>query len=171
MPETTWPGRNIELKARIHSLHAARAVAERIATGRLGVERQVDTYFCCNQGRLKLRRREGRPAQLVAYRRADQAGPKASDYRLVEVQDAEGLEQALGAALGAWAVVEKRREIFLHHNVRIHLDQVAGLGDFLEFEAMLDPCVDDQAGQAQLQLLAEQFGISPRDLVDCSYSA
>jgi len=33
--------------------------------------------------------------------------------------------------------VSKRREIYLWHNVRIHLDAVTGLGSFVEFEAVL----------------------------------
>ena len=48
------------------------------------------------------------------------------------------LKAALTAALGVRRVVDKRREIFLADNVRIHLDDVAGLGTFLEFEAVLD---------------------------------
>ena len=44
--------RNIELKARVADLEAARAVAARIATERPVAQQQVDTYFHCRQGRL-----------------------------------------------------------------------------------------------------------------------
>lgn len=161
--------RNIELKARLADLAAARQVAERLATKRLGIQHQVDTYFHCRDGRLKLREIDGLSAQLVWYSRPDEQGPKASDYRLVPVSNPKTLRAALQAALGIRGVVEKRREAFLHHNVRIHLDEVSGLGQFLEFEAVLGPHVDDRAGHAQLDDLARQFAIRPADLLCGSY--
>lgn len=162
--------RNIELKARLASLAAARNVAERLATESLGVEVQTDTYFAGAQGRLKLRERQGRQDQLVWYSRPDASDAKASDYRLVPVTEAAALKAALTAAYGILIVVEKRREIFLCDNVRIHLDQVAGLGDFLEFEAVLGAEHDDADGLAALEKLRQEFGIEPRHLVAGSYS-
>ncbi len=162
--------RNIELKARLDSLAAAREIAQRLATESLGVELQTDTYFAGANGRLKLRERQGRENQLVAYARPDGVDAKASDYRLVLVSDAAGLKQALAAAYGILIVVEKRREIYLHHNVRIHLDQVVGLGDFLEFEAVLGAEHDDADGHAALAELSRQFALEPRHLIAGSYS-
>jgi adenylate cyclase len=162
--------RNIELKARIADANAARKRAEAIATEHLGIERQVDTYFHCRNGRLKLREIEGQAAQLIWYARPDTRGPKPSDYQIVPVSDAARLKVALTAALGTSVVVEKRREIFLWHNVRIHLDQVVGQGAFLEFEAILQPPLDDAAGHAQLEKLTRHFGIATADLVCGSYA-
>ncbi len=162
--------RNIELKARIDSLALARGIARRLATETLGVELQTDTYFAGARGRLKLRQRQDHPAQLVWYARPDGVHAKASDYRLVAVADAEGLKQGLTAAYGVLTVVEKRREIYLHHNVRMHLDEVAGLGDFLEFEAVLDARHDDADGHAALARLSREFEIQPHHLVAASYS-
>jgi len=160
---------NIELKARLADLDAARTTAQAVATKRLGTQHQVDTYFHCRDGRLKLRQIDGLSAQLIWYARADQPGPKASDYRLVPIANPETLKTALTAALGVRGVVEKRREILLVDNVRIHLDEVVGRGFFLEFEAVLGPGVNDAAGRAQLDALANQFGIGPEDLLSGSY--
>jgi adenylate cyclase class 2 len=135
--KSTHTGANIELKARLASLDAARQIARDVATESLGTEHQKDTYFHSPGGRLKLREIEGRPAQLVAYDRPNTTQPKESAYELVPVPDPEGLKRALTRVLGIRAVVDKQREIFLYHNVRIHLDQVVGLGAFLEFEAVL----------------------------------
>lgn len=162
--------RNIELKARLTDPQAARQTAEALATKRLGVQAQVDTYFHCPHGRLKLRQIDGLSAELVWYARPDRQGPKASDYRLVPVSNPETLKAALTAALGVQCVVEKRREIFLYQNVRIHLDEVTGLGSFLEFEAVLGPEVDDTAGRAQVDELIQRFAIRQADLVSGSYS-
>ncbi len=161
--------RNIEIKARLVDPASARRVAAAVATERLGVQEQVDTYFRCRQGRLKLREIQGLPAQLVCYARPDQLGPKASDYLLVPVPDPELLKRALTVALGIRGVIRKRREIFLYHNVRIHLDEVVGLGHFLEFEAVLGPEMDDGAGRAQVEGLLQRFAIDPADLLTGSY--
>jgi predicted adenylyl cyclase CyaB len=161
--------RNIELKARLADLDAARTLAEAVATKRLGVQHQIDTYFHCRHGRLKLRQIDGLRAELICYARADQEGPKPSDYQLAPIAHPETLKAALTAALGVRAVVEKRREIFLHHNVRIHLDDVLHLGRFLEFEAVLKSPSDEAAGRALLDGLMRQFAISPADLLPGSY--
>ena len=161
--------RNIELKARLADYAAAQQVAAAIATKRLGTQHQIDTYFHCHHGRLKLRQIDGLRAELVWYARADEEGPKPSDYQLVPLQNPETLKAALAAALGIRAVVEKRREIFLYHSVRIHLDDVVGLGRFLEFEAVLGPETDETAGRALLDSLMRHFAISPADLLANSY--
>lgn len=162
--------RNIELKARIVSLENARGVAQRVATQHLGVIHQLDTYFHPAQGRLKLREIDGQQAELIAYHRSDAAEARASDYHLVPISDPASLKQALAATLGIRVIVDKTREVFLHHNVRIHLDQVRRLGIFLEFEAVLGEEVDDSAGHAQLNWLCGEFGIRPADVCAQSYA-
>jgi len=162
--------RNLELKARLGNLDAARTVAQAVATSRLSPQHQIDTYFHCRHGRLKLRQIDGLSAQLVSYARADEPGPKVSDYVLAPVSNPESLKAALTATLGVRCVVEKHREIFLHQNVRIHLDEVKGLGSFLEFEAVLGPGVDDARGQSQLDYLAREFSLTRGDLLSGSYS-
>ena len=162
--------RNIELKARLADLDAAREIAESLATERLGVQHQIDTYFDCRNGRLKLRQIDNLRSELVWYARADQQGPKPSDYQVVPVSNPETLKIALAAALGVRVVVDKRREIYLVDNVRIHLDEVAGLGTFMEFEAVLGPGADDAAGYTQLARLQDEFGITAADLLPGSYS-
>lgn len=162
--------RNVELKARLADPGAARRTAEAIATRRLGAQEQVDTYFHCANGRLKLRQIDGLRAQLVWYARPDEHGPKASRYVLAPVSNPETLKAALGAALGVRGVVRKRREVFLWHNVRIHLDEVEGLGSFLEFEAVLGPDADETAGRAQVEELLEKFSVTPADLLPASYA-
>ncbi len=161
--------RNIELKARLRDPAAARQAARRLSTSRLGELRQVDTYFNCRAGRLKLRQMDDR-TELIWYERPDSAEAKASDYQIVEVADGEALKLALAGACGVKAVVTKRREVFLYHNVRIHLDDVQSLGAFIEFEAVLGPETDDQAGREQLAWLSGEFGLAPADFVETSYA-
>ncbi|MBX9788981.1 MAG: class IV adenylate cyclase [Pirellulales bacterium] len=161
--------RNIELKARLRNLDSARQVAARLATKRMGVEHQIDTYFAAPRGRLKLRQVNGLSNTLIAYSRSDTAAARPSDYHLVPVAHPETLKQALAAALGIVGVVDKRREIFLVDNVRIHLDEVVGLGAFLEFEAVLSPGQDEAQGYERLATLQEAFRIDPATICTGSY--
>ena len=160
------PRRNLELKARHGDLAAARKAVQAIAgisTG--GVENQVDTYFQVPHGRLKLREINEESATLIFYQRPDQAAARICNYQLVPVPNPAPLKTALSAALGIRGVVRKRREIYFWHNVRIHLDEVAGLGTFVEFEAVLGPEDDERLAQERLDQLCRLFGISPGDLL------
>ncbi len=161
---------NIELKARLGSLEDARSIARRVATSYLGIQDQTDTYFECQTGRLKLREILGEAAQLIWYSRPDQAAAKESRYMLVDVPDAAAIKQALASACGVWRVVAKRREIYMFDTVRIHLDRVDRLGDFIEFEAVLDDGVAATAGHAAVARLTREFGLGATDLRAGSYS-
>jgi adenylate cyclase class IV len=188
------PAKNIELKARLHDLCAARTTARRLATEVLGVQEQTDTYFHCPSGRMKLREVfefaptidlpissvVGVPnaatssgalrhfAQLIWYERADQTDSKESTYQLVEVT--ESRVKQLKSEMGIRGIVAKRREVYLYHNVRIHLDSVESLGTFLEFEAVLCEGVNAAAGRLQLAALQKEFHIAAEDLLPNSYA-
>ena len=86
------------------------------------------------------------------------------------MEDPVAVKQSLVAALGVRQVVDKHREIHLYHNVRIHLDRVADLGEFLEFEAVLGADVSAEEGNSQVRYLREQFGIADEDLQTGSYA-
>src|SRR4029077_14256098 len=97
--------------------------------------------------------------------RPDRATARICNYQLVPVPDAGALKTALAAALGIRGVVHKRREIYFWHNVRIHLDEVAGLGALVEFEAVLAPEDDENLAQERLEHLRELLGIADGDLL------
>jgi adenylate cyclase class 2 len=162
--------RNIEFKARLTDFVAAEAIALEVATHRQGTERQVDTYFKVPQGRLKLREIEGRGAWLIGYARPNDDACRESAYRLVKIADAAGLRATLATALGELVCVRKVREIYLHHNVRIHLDRVEELGEFLEFEAVLGAGEDEGVSQQRLDTLIEKFTPTLGEAIAGSYS-
>src|SRR3954468_15082144 len=115
------PRRNVELKAR--DPHPERSLDPALALGAedRGELRQRDTYFAAPRGRLKLREQEPGGAELIAYERADAAEARESRYRIAPVADPAALREALAAALGTVAVVEKRRHLLVWEGVRIHL--------------------------------------------------
>ncbi|MBM4032378.1 MAG: class IV adenylate cyclase [Planctomycetes bacterium] len=161
--------RNIELKARCGDLTRAAAACERLGARRAWTRRQVDTYFAVPEGRLKLRVEEPGEAALVRYERADVAGARESLYKVSPVADAAATLAALEAEHGVRRRVEKTRTLYLLENVRTHLDDVAGLGTFVEFEAVMDGGRSDEESLALLRRLSDELGIGAADLLGESY--
>ncbi len=166
----TGPRRNLEIKAVDPDPPATLAAALALDVRDHGVLRQRDTYFHAVQGRLKLREAPPAPAELIAYARGDLAGPKVSNYRIVPVADPAALTAALGDALGVRVVVEKARRLLTWRNVRIHLDDVEGLGAFVELEAVAAG-VGGRAGErAKVQGLLDALGVTEERLVAPGYA-
>jgi len=164
--------RNIEIKARLQDSEAARATAQALADSDTVLElEQIDTYFHVPHGRLKLREEFGAHARhkLVFYNRADESGPKQCDYDLLPAPDPAAAKALLQKALGVRIVVKKKRTVYFHKNVRIHLDTVDSLGAFLEFEAVMGENVPVDQGEPLVRQLMHAFHISERDLIHVSY--
>jgi homotetrameric cytidine deaminase len=161
---------NVELKARDAEpdTTAARCVA--FDAEDEGMLTQLDTYFAVQRGRLKLRE-EDDGAELIAYRRRDARGPEPSAYVRATVADPAPVKEALDAALGTIVAVSKRRQVFIWEHVRIHLDDVDGLGTFIEIEAVVGPG-EDQLAEAyrKVDWLRSELLISDDDLVDVGYA-
>lgn len=164
------PGRNVELKARDRNPARSVAVCETLGADDHGELIQRDTYFIVTTGRLKLREESNNASHLISYVRADDLEERLSRYRLIEIEDAEGLKAALSESFGTRVVVCKRRRLFIWRDVRIHLDRVDGLGAFLEFEAVAPEHSDLADEREKVKHLREAFGIEPQDLFDRSYS-
>ena len=164
------PRLNLEVKAvdpdPSYTLSAALALGARDE----GALHQRDTYFHAVQGRLKLREAPPSPAELIAYARADRTEPRVSSYRVVSVADHLELADALADALGVRVVVEKTRRLLLYENVRIHLDTVADLGDFVELEAFVTGPGGLVAEQPTVAELRSALGITDERLVARSYA-
>ena len=119
---------------------------------------QVDTYFNVQTGRLKLRQQDSVGDELIFYRRADENSPKLSRYDRIPIVPAHRLGSILAQALGIKTVVRKRRELWRLDNVRIHLDQVEGLGSFVELEVQVTPGRDLAGCHAQADALMDRAG-------------
>jgi adenylate cyclase class IV len=166
----TAPRRNLELKCRCADLSATRAALCHLGAISGGLEIQVDTYFRAPHGRLKLREINAATAVLIGYVRPDEGHYRASSYHLAPVPEPGPLKAALAGALGVRGAVRKRREIYLWHNVRIHLDEVDGLGTFVELEAVLSPLDDEGVSRARLDRLCSALAIDPAAGLAPSYA-
>lgn len=64
-------------------------------------------------------------------------------------------------------IVNKKREIFVKDNIRIHLDTVNKLGKFLEIEIMFK---DLKKAKKLMEELKDLFNLNPKDFIKSSYS-
>jgi predicted adenylyl cyclase CyaB len=83
--------------------------------------------------------------------------------------DPSMLELVLAMGLSVRGIVRKRRRVYIVDNTRIHLDEVEGLGRFVELEVMLQEGEADAAGHARLHHWMARLGIDQRDLLDAAY--
>jgi predicted adenylyl cyclase CyaB len=160
---------NIEIKAHARDFAEIKSRAEALSDSPCEIIQQEDTFFNSPQGRIKLRVLTEQRAQLVYYTRTDQSGPKRSDYHIFETSDAENLKIVLGLAYGVRGVVRKTRYLYLAGQTRIHLDEVSGLGQFMELEVVMQPGQSDQQGQAIAEDLMQKLGVIPADLLEGAY--
>ncbi len=161
---------NVEIKATCNDLERIRQILLERDAKFIGLDHQVDTYFRSSSGRLKLR--EGNiENNLIWYQRPDQAGPKTSHCVLYKTEKDSALKAILHDAMGVMVVVDKEREIYFIDNIKIHLDQVKGLGTFLEIEAQSEEGdKSEELLNSQCVKLMDELGIRNEDLVNESYS-
>ena len=161
--------RNIEIKARVPDLRSVATRAEAIADKGPFIIDQMDTFFHCPKGRLKLRRLSDSEAELIFYDRPDGTAPKESRYIRTSTAAPDELHDILSNSLGVRGVVQKRRLLYLAGQTRIHLDEVEGLGQFAELEVVLEPEQTAADGACIAQELMELLGINDSDLLDKAY--
>lgn len=164
---------NVEIKARIPGVEELLPRAAAIADSPREDIHQDDTFFRCDEGRLKLRDFGDGHGQLIFYRRADEAGPKPSFYRSTPTDDPDGMRETLTLAYGARGRVRKHRILFLAGRTRIHLDRVDGLGDHLELEVVLEEEHPDEAAiagaVAEAHRVMTALGVDETQLVEGAY--
>jgi predicted adenylyl cyclase CyaB len=158
----------LEFKARCEDHNRIREILKRKNARLVGIDRQIDTYFLVPHGRLKLRQGEIENS-LIFYARADDSGTKLSEVTMSKVPPNSEIKAVLAEALGVKVTVDKRREIYFIDNVKIHLDEVAGLGAFLEVEA-IGQSEDREHLQRQCDQFVHEFGVKREDFVARSYS-
>jgi predicted adenylyl cyclase CyaB len=160
---------NIEIKASVSDFNALKRKAEAISDAPVELIEQEDIFFDSPQGRLKLRIFPDDSGELIYYERADQPGPKRSQYFISRTAEPRKLTIVLESALGVRGVVRKKRWLYWVENTRIHLDEVEGLGTFMELEVVLSTGQRTEEGEGTVADLMEQLGISASDLVDAAY--
>lgn len=152
---------NIEVKAVLADPAQAEMVALQLSGGAPQILAQTDVFFACDSARLKLRILAPDHGELIRYQRTDIAAARPSHYSIARTSDPTALRDILSRTLGETGTVSKTRRLFLIGQTRVHLDNVAGLGDFLELEVVLRPGQSVDEANLVLNSLLTQFGIKP----------
>ena len=161
--------RHVEVKARVRDLADVEQRARAFATeGPVDVA-QDDTFFACANGRLKLRQFADGRSELIHYLRADDAGPKTSDYLITPTTAPDSLRETLSRAFGTMGRVRKARRLYIADRTRIHLDQVEDLGSFVELEVVLRDDETAESGNAVARHVMALLGIAESQLVRGAY--
>ena len=166
----SMPFINVEIKARTNRTDAIRHFLQAQKADFKGVDEQTDTYFNVSSGRLKLR--QGKiENNLIYYNRANESGPKESNFDLVRVDEGDSLCEMLTKAIGIKVVVKKKREIYYIDNVKFHLDSLDKLGNFVEIEASKkNHDITKEKLYEQCNNYIKEFQIKDEDLINVSYS-
>jgi predicted adenylyl cyclase CyaB len=161
--------RNIEIKARIESIAPYLSRTAAIASeGPIEIF-QDDTFFACENGRLKLRAFSDQSGELIFYRRPDGSGPRESFYVRSPIHDPNALRETLSVAYGVVGRVCKQRVLFLVGRTRVHLDWVHDLGAFLELEVVMRDQEPPDIGMREAHELMERLGVDSTQLVERAY--
>jgi predicted adenylyl cyclase CyaB len=160
---------NIEVKAKLSDRAAAEAVAYRLKSAGPETIHQEDHFFRSAGARLKLRILGPKSGELIRYERANSAGPRLSRYQIARTAEPYMLLEILKAELGETGTVRKTRTLYLIGQTRVHIDQVDGLGEFLELQVVLRPDQSEDEGQEIAHELLRKFKISPQDLISEAY--
>jgi len=160
---------NIEVKSILKHRLAAEAVAARLGGSGPKTFRQEDFFFNWANARLKLRVTAPNRGELIRYERANIAETRRSTYLIARTQDPAILLDILTATLGSAGVVRKMRTLYLVGQTRVHLDQVEGLGEFLELEVVLGPGQSEAEGRNIATGLLSEFKIQDEQIVAEAY--
>jgi len=160
--------RNLELKFHCTDLGGIRARAEALGAEDRGDLRQRDSFFPAALGRLKLRDFGDGTGELIAYRRPDSTEARGSDYLLAKLTDPAALRGVLSFGLGEAGTVCKQRRLFLWRHTRIHLDEVEGLGEFVELETVIVEQPEAEAHE-ELRRVVDALGLRDEDRIARAY--
>ncbi len=159
---------NIECKYELREPALAAAVCRRLGARSLGTIRQRDTYFKVAEGRLKKREVLGEPAEWIFYHRTDRPRPRLSHFTIYS--ETEARDRFGERPMPVWLVVDKARGLWILGNVRVHIDEVRGLGSFLEIEARVSTRNHAGLCQRRVRALLKHLGPLLGEPIGASYS-
>ncbi len=158
--------RNLEVKIALDNFETVLKRLNELGAEKVAVLKQKDIYYEHGQGLLKLRVMPER-SELIFYNRNESEGERWSDYHVLEIDKSQDAESFYAEIFKPIATVEKMRTLYLYDNTRIHLDEVKGLGKFLELETIVISTLED--AQRRFNFLVEKLGLDLSKQIKKSY--
>ncbi len=159
---------NVEFKAELRDYDLAQTICRALGATEALVMEQTDTYYKVPSGRLKRREQTGQETEYIFYDRANKAEARLSHYVIYDEPTAR--QRFACDTLPVLVVVSKERLVYLIGNIRIHLDRVKGLGDFLEIEAVVSRAHNVRACHEKVVELKAKLLPALGELISLSYS-
>jgi len=126
---------NLELKTKLKSHIKVLKILNSIGAENKGILNQKDVYYSVSKGLLKLRIENGNES-LIYYNRSEKSKNRWSDFDYIQFAESGG-EKMFNKIFEIETTVQKKRQLFLYDNTRIHLDMVKSLGKYLELETLV----------------------------------
>ncbi|XP_076619414.1 uncharacterized protein LOC143340903 [Colletes latitarsis] len=163
--------RNIEIKAKIDDPEFLVSRVKQLTNADSIIIKQHDTFFKVKEGRLKLRIFEDGSGELLYYIRSNTLGPKLCTYEktVLNADACVGIKNILTASNGIIGTVKKTRKLYMIDQTRVHIDEVEGLGNFMELEVVLTNEQDLEVGEKIAEDLMAKFNIKSEDLIAEAY--
>lgn len=161
--------RNVEIKASVQSFDDLLERVLQVADSGPEYIEQDDTFFKCDNGRLKLRAFSDGSGELIYYKRSYAEGPKTCSYEIVPINAVDSLRKTLSQAYGQFGRVQKHRTLYMVGRTRIHLDRVEALGTYVELEVVLNEGESEAVGEREARELMAALGIENDALIDRAY--
>lgn len=127
--------RNLEFKIKLSNHKKVLEEINKLKAVFVDTINQKDIYYRHPDCLLKLRI-EGERQTLIYYHRNEMSNKRWSDYKIIHLTNANA-EKYFAGIFKTEAIVQKKRDLYLYDNTRIHLDKVKGLGYFLELETLV----------------------------------
>jgi len=168
--------REIEVKAKLNQPDSVLQAAAKLGISFGEPVRQEDTTYVQHHDYSKpdwnifrLRSTQGRTLLTMKFKASDRTHDN-HEYETVvsDRQQAENMLLRLG--YNRDVAINKNRRIAKYQDYEICLDEVDGLGKFIEIEKLAEDTVDVDAIQTELWKLLEQLGVSKADEVTRSYN-
>jgi predicted adenylyl cyclase CyaB len=138
---------------------------------------QTDTYFSCPPcgsqptGRFKLREEVGEKPYFIRYFRSNTENEKISTYEVYELSEMQLKDffTVFGFLLHEEIKVVKKRDLYMFKNARIHIDDVEGLGLFMEIEVVITTEEEEKNSQQLLKDILKFTSTEDCQKVDVGY--
>jgi adenylate cyclase, class 2 len=162
--------KNFEIKIKLPDPGKTKKLVRLLCKGKSPqkqTQTQEDIYYRVNNGRLKLRIIGGKKGNLIHYFRSNKTGKRVSNYVISETNTPKELNTILSSLYGILITVKKKREITILDNVRIHIDNVIGLGNYLEIEIIFNSI---REARKRMEQLINSLELNEEKFINVSYS-
>lgn len=156
---------NIELKVKIEDFSHVLNILKDKKVELKQVLNQRDIYYKHPLGLLKLRIFDNK-GELIFYQRDESTKDRVSNYHILNVEPKQA-EDYFRHIFEIETEVVKTRKLYIYKNTRIHLDEVNGLGKFLELETVVENNIEE--GKNEFDEVVKLLNLDISNQIKSSY--